>query len=95
LQFVTWNGTERYELAPSAPVTVPVTLIGSQLVGLNMKPGAVDGYVDVPYLRRDAIEDVRERVRGISHPGHASLRTKRGNYPASQQFDDEAYAVKN
>jgi hypothetical protein len=39
LQFVTWNQLDRYELAPSTPVTVPVTLIGLQLVGLNVKPG--------------------------------------------------------
>jgi len=50
LQFVTWNGTEWYALAPSTPVPVPVPvpLIGLQLVGLNVKPGTVDADVDVP-----------------------------------------------
>jgi hypothetical protein len=42
-------------------------LIGLQLVGLNVKPGTVDADVDVPYLQRDAVDDRRERVRGISH----------------------------
>jgi hypothetical protein len=37
-QFATWNGTETAELAPSPPVIVPVIDIGSQLVGLNVKP---------------------------------------------------------
>ncbi len=46
---------------------VPVTLIGLQLVGLNVKPGTVDIHVDVPDLGRDPIDDLRERVRGISH----------------------------
>ena len=38
-QSATWNGTETAELAPSPPVIVPVIDIGSQLVGLNVKPG--------------------------------------------------------
>jgi hypothetical protein len=37
-QFVTWNGLDTGALAPSALVIVPVMLIGSQLVGLNVKP---------------------------------------------------------
>jgi hypothetical protein len=36
-QFVTWNGTERYELALSTPVPAPVTAIGLQFVGLKVK----------------------------------------------------------
>ena len=48
LQFVTWKRLEIAELAPSTPVTVPVTAIGLQLVGLNVKPGTVDADVDVP-----------------------------------------------
>jgi hypothetical protein len=48
LRFVTWKRLDRYEVAPSTPVTVPVTLIGLQLVGLNVKPGTVDADVDVP-----------------------------------------------
>jgi len=31
-----------------------------QLVGLNVKPGTIDIHVDVPYLRRDAIDDLRD-----------------------------------
>ena len=38
LQFTTWNGTDTAELPPSPPVIVPVIDIGSQLVGLNVKP---------------------------------------------------------
>jgi hypothetical protein len=38
-QSPTWNGTERYELAPSSPVRAPVTASGLQFVGLNVKPG--------------------------------------------------------
>ena len=63
---MTWNQLDRYELAPSTPVTVPPSLIGLQLVGLNVKPGTIDIHVEVLDLQRDAIEDVRERVRGIS-----------------------------
>jgi len=47
LQFVTWKQLDTAALAPSTPVTVPVTLIGLQLVGLNVKPGTVDVHVDV------------------------------------------------
>jgi hypothetical protein len=65
-QFVTWNGLDTGALAPSALVIVPVMLIGSQLVGLNVKPGTIDTYVDVLDLQRDPIDDRRERVRGIS-----------------------------
>jgi hypothetical protein len=61
-----WGGLEVRALAPSTPVTVPVTAIGLQLVGLNVKPGTIDTYVDVLDLQRDPIEDRRERVRGIS-----------------------------
>jgi hypothetical protein len=61
-----WSGLEVRALALSTPVTVPVTLIGLQLVGLNVKPGTIDTYVDVLDLQRDPIEDRRERVRGIS-----------------------------
>ena len=68
-QSPTWNGTEVRAVAPSTPVIVPVTLIGSQLVGSNVKPGTVDVYVDVPYLQRDAVDDGRERVRGVGHRG--------------------------
>jgi hypothetical protein len=38
-QLATWNGTEVSALASSALVIVPPTLIGSQFVGLNVKPG--------------------------------------------------------
>jgi hypothetical protein len=62
LQFVTWKRLDRYEVAPSTPVTA----IGEQLVGLNVKPGTIDIHVEVPDVGRDPIEDVRERVRGIS-----------------------------
>jgi hypothetical protein len=40
--------------------------MGEQLVGLNVKPGTIDTYVDVLDLQRDPMEDVRERVSGIS-----------------------------
>ena len=35
----TWNGEDTGTAAPSSPETVPVMLIGSQLVPLNWKPG--------------------------------------------------------
>ena len=35
---------DRY-VAPSTPVPVPVIAIGSQLVGLNVKPGTIDIHV--------------------------------------------------
>ena len=38
-QPATWKRLETAALAPSLPVTVPVTAIGLQLVGLNVKPG--------------------------------------------------------
>ena len=68
-QSATWKRLDTAALAPSAPVIVPVILIGLQLVGLNVKPGTVDVYVDVPYLQRDAVDDGRERVRGVGHRG--------------------------
>jgi hypothetical protein len=40
-QLVTWNGTEVPALAPSSLVAVPPALIGSQLVGLNVKSGGL------------------------------------------------------
>ena len=41
-------GSRQVAVAPSTPVPVPVIAIGLQLVGLNVKPGTVDVYVDVP-----------------------------------------------
>ena len=41
-QFVAWNGTDSEAAAPSSLPIVPVTAIGVQLVGLNVKPFAVD-----------------------------------------------------
>src|SRR6185437_10172933 len=38
-QLVTWNGTDRPCEDPSVLCNPPVIFIGSQLVGLNVKPG--------------------------------------------------------
>ena len=35
----TWKRLDTAAVAPSTPVTVPVTAIGLQFVGLNVKPG--------------------------------------------------------
>jgi hypothetical protein len=40
-QLVTWNGTDTLLEEPSTLDTLPVTLNGSQFVGLNVNPGRV------------------------------------------------------
>ena len=83
---MTWNQLDRYELAPSTPVTVPVTLIGLQLVGLNVKPGTVDSHVDRLDVSRDTVEDLWEGVRGIGSPWATRKRSKRDNRRAGRQL---------
>ena len=83
---MTWNQLDRYELAPSTPVTVPVTLIGLQLVGLNVKPGTVDSHVDRLDVSRDTVEDLWEGVRGIGSPWATRKRSKRDNRQAGQRL---------
>ena len=69
-----WGGLEVRALAPSTPVTVPVTAIGLQLVGLNVKPGTIDTYVDVLDLQRDPIEDRRGTGQRYQSPAQCEDR---------------------
>ena len=56
-QSATWKRTEGWAVAPWAEVTVEAIAIGSQLVGLRVKSGAVEVDADVAQVERDAVED--------------------------------------